>query len=39
MIARRTSHGGTAGKMVAQAIAAAEKRLDQKKEDLPDFHK
>jgi hypothetical protein len=25
--------------MVAQAIAAAEKRLDQKKEDLPDFHK
>jgi len=39
MIARRTSYGGTAGKMVAQAIAAAEKRLDQKKEDLPDFHK
>jgi argininosuccinate lyase len=29
MIDRRTSYGGTAGKMVAEAIARAEKRLNQ----------
>jgi argininosuccinate lyase len=35
MIEKRTSYGGTGGKMVAGAIAAAEKWLDQKKDDLP----
>jgi len=35
MIEQRTSYGGTGGKMVAGAIAAAEKWLDQKKHHLP----
>lgn len=34
MINRRTSYGGTAGTMVAKAIAAAEKWLNDKKEHL-----
>ncbi|MGB5746409.1 MAG: argininosuccinate lyase [Desulfobacterales bacterium] len=34
MINRRTSHGGTAAKMVTKAIAAAEKWLSDKKEHL-----
>ena len=37
MVERRTSAGGTAGKNVRQAIAAAEKILAHKKECLPDF--
>ena len=36
MIDRRTSYGGTAAKMVAKAMAAAEKWLDDKKEHLCD---
>jgi argininosuccinate lyase len=36
MINRRTSYGGTAAKMVAKAMAAAEKWLDDKKEHLCD---
>jgi argininosuccinate lyase len=36
MIDRRTSYGGTAAKMVAKAMAAAEKWLDEKKEHLCD---
>ncbi len=35
MIERRTSFGGTGAKMVSGAIAAAEKWLDQKKDQLP----
>jgi argininosuccinate lyase len=35
MIDQRTSYGGTSGKMVARAIAAAEKWLVQKKDHLP----
>ena len=35
MIEKRTSYGGTGGKMVAGAIAAAEKWLNQKKDHLP----
>ena len=37
MVERRTSFGGTAGKNVRRAIAAAEKKLAQKKDDLPSF--
>jgi hypothetical protein len=37
MVERRTSAGGTAGKNVRQAIAAAEKILGSKKDSLPDF--
>jgi argininosuccinate lyase len=37
MVERRTSSGGTAGKNVRLAIAAAEKNLDSKKDSLPDF--
>ncbi len=36
MIGRRTSYGGTAGKVVGKAIAAAEKWLDKKKDRLPE---
>ncbi len=36
MIDRRTSYGGTAAKMVAKAMTAAEKWLDDKKEHLCD---
>jgi argininosuccinate lyase len=36
MIDRRNSYGGTAVKMVAQAIAAAEKWIDDQKEHLFD---
>ena len=36
MINRRTSYGGTAAKMVAKAMASAEKWLDDKKEHLCD---
>ena len=37
MVDRRTSSGGTAGKNVRRAIAAAEKKLAYTKDDLPDF--
>ncbi len=37
MVERRTSAGGTAGKNVRLAIAAAEKKLGSKKDSLPDF--
>jgi argininosuccinate lyase len=37
MIERRSSYGGTAGKNVRLAIAAAEKKLALKKDTLPDF--
>ncbi|MBT8371981.1 MAG: argininosuccinate lyase [Desulfobacterales bacterium] len=37
MIERRTSYGGTAGKMVAKAVAAAEEWLENKKDRLPEF--
>ena len=37
MVERRTSSGGTAGKNVRLAIAAAEKKLAQQKDCLPDF--
>jgi len=36
MIERRTSYGGTAGKVVGKAIEAAEKWLDKKKDRLPE---
>ena len=39
MIEQRTSYGGTGGKMVAGAIATAEKWLDQKKDHLPGGNK
>jgi argininosuccinate lyase len=39
MIEQRTSYGGTGGKMVAGAIAKAEKWLDRKKDHLPDDSK
>jgi argininosuccinate lyase len=35
MIEQRTSYGGTGGKMVTRAIAAAEIWLNQKKDHLP----
>ena len=38
MINRRTSYGGTSGENVRQAIAGAEKKLERKKESLPDFN-
>jgi argininosuccinate lyase len=37
MVERRTSSGGTAGKNVRLAIAAAENKLAHKKDNLPDF--
>ena len=37
MVERRTSYGGTAGKNVRLAIAAAEKKLAHNKDYLPDF--
>jgi len=37
MVERRTSLGGTAGSNVRLAIAAAEKKLDRKKDALPQF--
>ena len=37
MIERRTSYGGTSGKNVRRAIAAADEKLAQKKNHLPDF--
>ena len=37
MVERRTSWGGTAGKNVRRAIAAAEKKLGSRKDSLPDF--
>jgi argininosuccinate lyase len=37
MVERRTSAGGTAGENVRRAIAAAEKKLAHKKDNLPDF--
>jgi argininosuccinate lyase len=39
MIEQRTSYGGTGSKMVAGAIATAEKWLDQKKDHLPGGNK
>jgi argininosuccinate lyase len=39
MIEQRTSYGGTGSKMVAGAIAAAEKWLNQKKDHLPGVSK
>jgi argininosuccinate lyase len=38
MVDRRTSYGGTSGKIVGKAVAAAEKRLEKKKGHLPEFH-
>ena len=37
MIERRTSYGGTAGKLVDKAVAAAEKWLEKQKDRLPEF--
>jgi argininosuccinate lyase len=37
MIERRTSYGGTAGRNVRQAIADAQKKLDENTADLPQF--
>jgi argininosuccinate lyase len=37
MVERRTSAGGTADKNVRLAIAAAEKKLESRKDSLPDF--
>jgi argininosuccinate lyase len=38
MVERRTSVGGTSGRIVAKAIAAAEKWFERKKEHLPKFN-
>ncbi|MCP4624853.1 MAG: argininosuccinate lyase [bacterium] len=38
MIERRTSHGGTSGKNVRQAITEADKKLGHKIKSLPDFN-